>query len=114
MLLEKNWGFIREYTLNQVCTVKMLTIEAGKQMSLHYHRLRDDMWIILDDGLEAQVGHERFKPSAGDEFVITAGTPHGIVGAEKTGRVLEIDFGYATEDDTLLAEPDEEATGAMD
>lgn len=101
MILEKKWGVIREYTLNQVCTVKMLSIEAGKQMSLHLHRLRDDMWIILDDGLEVQVGEERFRPSAGDEFVITAGTSHAIYGHETSGRVLEIDFGYATEDDTI-------------
>jgi mannose-6-phosphate isomerase len=99
MLLEKSWGLIKEYTLNQVCTVKIIVIAAGQSTSLHYHRLRDDMWIILDGGLEVQVGEKRHFPREGDEFVIKAGTEHRIIARETPGRVLEIDFGYSTGDD---------------
>jgi mannose-6-phosphate isomerase-like protein (cupin superfamily) len=101
MILEKSWGLIKSYTLNQVCTVKMVMVSAGEHTSLHYHRLRDDMWIIIDDGLEVQIGEEKHYPSAGDEFVISAGTPHRIKAGGKPGRVLEIDFGFTTEDDVL-------------
>jgi mannose-6-phosphate isomerase len=104
MILEKDWGLIKEYTLNQVCTVKLLALAPGMHTSLHHHRLRDDMWIILDDGLEVQVGEERSFPREGDEFVIGAGTPHAIFAHDTAGRVLEIDFGFTTEDDTLLEE----------
>jgi len=105
MILEKSWGLIKEYTLNQVCTVKIILISAGHTTSLHYHRLRDDMWIILDSGLEVQVGDKRFHPREGDEFVIKAGVEHRIVAGETPGRVLEIDFGYTTEDDVQYMEP---------
>lgn len=107
MLLEKSWGLIKEYTLNQVCTVKIIVIAAGQSTSLHYHRLRDDMWIILDGGLEVQVGDKRHFPREGDEFVISAGTEHRITAGETPGRVLEIDFGYTTEDDVSYMEPSE-------
>ncbi|HEY5532279.1 MAG TPA: cupin domain-containing protein [Candidatus Anoxymicrobiaceae bacterium] len=105
MLLEKSWGFIREYTVNQVCTVKVMLIAAGQSTSLHYHRLRDDMWIILDNGLEVQVGNEKFFPREGDEFVIKAEVEHKITAGDKPVRVLEIDFGYSTEDDVSYLEP---------
>jgi mannose-1-phosphate guanylyltransferase/mannose-6-phosphate isomerase len=101
MILEKPWGIIKEYTLNQVSTVKMLLVAPGHETSVHYHRLRDDMWVILDDGLEVQVGGEVFHPKAGDEFVIRAGTPHRITAPGEAGRVLEIDFGFTTEEDTF-------------
>lgn len=104
MILEKSWGIIKEYTLNQVCTVKMIEIAAGEATSLHYHRLRDDMWVILDDGLEVQVGETRHSPRAGDEFVINAGTPHSIIAGSTPGRVLEIDFGFTMEEDTVHVE----------
>jgi mannose-6-phosphate isomerase-like protein (cupin superfamily) len=108
MILEKTWGLIKEYTLNQVCTVKMILISAGQSTSLHYHRLRDDMWIILDGGLEVRVGDQTFYPREGDEFVIKSGVEHQIIAGETPGRVLEIDFGFTTEDDVHHMEPGRE------
>lgn len=106
MILEKPWGIIKEYTLNQVCTVKMIVIASGQSTSLHYHNLRDDMWVILDDGLKVQVGDEKHEPSAGDEYVIRAGTKHRITAGTIPGRVLEIDFGFTSEEDVVAAEDD--------
>jgi mannose-6-phosphate isomerase-like protein (cupin superfamily) len=111
MILEKSWGLIKEYTLNQMSTVKMIVVSTGKSTSLHYHNLRDDMWVILDDGLEVQVGEQVYHPNAGDEFVIHAGTKHSISAADKPGRVLEIDFGFTTEDDVFHSEEREEESG---
>jgi mannose-6-phosphate isomerase len=104
MILEKSWGLIKEYTLNQISTVKMIVVAAGESTSLHYHNLRDDMWVILDDGLEVRVGEQVYHPSAGDEFVIRAGTKHSIAAGAEPGRVLEIDFGFTTEDDVFHRE----------
>jgi len=39
--------------------------------------------------------------------VIRAGTKHSIAAVDKPGRVLEIDFGFTTEDDVLHAEEQE-------
>jgi len=101
MILEKSWGVIKTYVLNQTCTVKMLFLAAGESTSFHSHRLRDDMWIVLDEGLEVVVGDRTFYPKAGDEFVILAGTKHRIKAGDSPGRVLEIDFGYTMEDDVV-------------
>lgn len=107
MLLEKPWGIIKEYTLNQVCTVKVIAIKPWQQTSVHYHRLRDDMWVILDDGLEVQVDDETYHPSEGDEFIIKAGVRHRLRAGEKPGRVLEIDFGFTAQEDIYHLEDGE-------
>ncbi|MDD5748408.1 MAG: cupin domain-containing protein [Actinomycetota bacterium] len=110
MILEKSWGLIKTYVSNQTCTVKLLLISPGKSTSLHSHRLRDDMWIVLDDGLQVVIGDEVFEPKAGDEFVIPAGVKHRI-SAREVGRVLEIDFGYTMEEDICYFEPADSVEG---
>lgn len=100
MLLEKPWGTIEAYTVNQPCTVKLITINPGQETSLHYHKLRDDLWIILDDGLEVTIGDKVFRPSEGEEFMVPAEGLHKLRSLGKKGRVLEIDIGFTSEDDT--------------
>ena len=98
--LEKPWGFIKAYALNQPCTVKVITVEPDQETSLHYHKLRDDVWIILDEGLEVTIEGETFSPREGEEFMIPAEKRHKIRSLGKRGRVLEIDIGFTSEDDT--------------
>ncbi len=80
--------------------MKLITLEPDQQTSLHFHLLRDDMWVVLDDGLEVRIGDETYVCHEGDEFVITAEQPHMIKSAGIKGRVLEINFGFTSEDDT--------------
>jgi mannose-6-phosphate isomerase-like protein (cupin superfamily) len=98
--LEKPWGEVRVYTMNQTSTVKLITLEPNQETSIHYHQLRDDMWVILDDGLEVRIGERVYRPRAGDEFVIPAEQSHQIRSLGGRGKVLEIDFGFTSEDDT--------------
>lgn len=100
MFLEKPWGNIRAYVLNQPCTVKIITVEPGQETSLHYHKLRDDMWIMLDGGLEVTINDRVFEPAEGEEFMVPAMGLHKIRSLGKRGRVLEIDIGFTSEDDT--------------
>ncbi len=104
MLVKKPWGFFNQLVVDQTCSVKLITILPNQQTSLHYHHLRDDVWVILADGLEVQIGEEVHKPSAGEEFVIPAEKKHRIISKEKGGRVLEIAFGHTDEKDIIRLE----------
>jgi len=97
--MEKPWGNIKAFTLNQPCTVKLITINAGQETSLHYHKLRDDMWVVIDEGLELTIGKEVFHPNVGEEYMVPAEQVHKIRSLGKRGRVLEIDIGFTSEDD---------------
>jgi mannose-1-phosphate guanylyltransferase/mannose-6-phosphate isomerase/mannose-1-phosphate guanylyltransferase/mannose-6-phosphate isomerase len=99
--MDKPWGNIKAYTLNQPCTVKLITINPKQETSLHYHKLRDDMWVIMDEGLELTIGKEVFHPAVGDEFMVPAEQMHKIRSLGERGRVLEIDIGFTSEDDTF-------------
>lgn len=107
MIVEKPWGKVATFALNQPSSVRIITIEPGQETSEHYHQLRDEMWVVLDDDLRIQIGNRVVEAKSGEEFVVRAEEPHRIsnIGSRR-GRVLEIAHGYTTEDDTFRLQDD--------
>jgi mannose-6-phosphate isomerase len=105
MIIDKPWGKVITYALNQPSSVRVITVEPGKETSVHYHRMRDETWVVLDPGLTIEIGNRVVEAQPGDEFTIPAEETHRIrcVGTSR-GRILEIAYGYTSEDDTQRLE----------
>jgi mannose-6-phosphate isomerase len=101
MIIEKPWGRVVTYAHNQPSTVRVITVQPGQETSVHFHRMRDETWVVLDPGLTVEVGERAVAASPGEEFVIPAEQTHRIRcdGAEP-GRILEVAYGYTAEDDS--------------
>ena len=107
MIIDKPWGKVVTYALNQPSSVRVITVEPGQETSVHYHQMRDEMWVVLDAGLTVQIGNRTVEAGPGEEFIVSAETTHRLSNrGEHRGRVLEIAYGYTTEDDTLRLEDD--------
>jgi mannose-6-phosphate isomerase len=107
MIIDKPWGKVVTYALNQPASVRVITVEPGQETSVHFHRLRDEMWVVLDPGLTIMIGNRVVEAKPGDEFQVAAETAHRIANRSAArGRVLEIAYGYTTEDDTQRLEDD--------
>jgi mannose-6-phosphate isomerase-like protein (cupin superfamily) len=107
MIVTKPWGKVVTYALNQPSSVRVITVEPGQETSVHYHQMRDEMWVVLDAGLTVQIGNRTVEAQGGEEFMVSAETTHRISNrGERRGRVLEIAYGYTTEDDTMRLEDD--------
>jgi mannose-6-phosphate isomerase len=107
MIVDKPWGRVTTFSLNQPSSVRIITVEPGHETSEHYHQLRDELWIVLDEGLKVQIGNRVVDARPGDEFVVSAEEPHRITNTgARRGRVLEIAHGYTTEDDTFRLQDD--------
>lgn len=105
MIVDKPWGTVVTYALNQPSSVRVITVQPGQETSVHYHRMRDEMWVVLDAGLEIEVGNRVTQPAPGEEFVIPAEETHRIrCAGSEAGRILEIAYGYTSEDDSLRLE----------
>ena len=105
MIVDKPWGKVATYALNQPSSVRMITVEPAQETSVHYHRMRDEMWVVLDPGLTVEIGNRVVEAQAGEEFMVAAEETHRIRNLGSTrGRVLEIAYGYTTEDDTQRLE----------
>ncbi len=105
MIIEKPWGKVATYALNQPSSVRIITVEPGCETSIHFHRMRDETWVVLDPGLAIEVGERVMEPLPGEEFVIPVEQTHRIrcTGSEP-GRILEIAYGYTSEDDSMRLE----------
>jgi mannose-6-phosphate isomerase-like protein (cupin superfamily) len=101
MIIEKPWGRVVTYAHNQPSTVRVITVEPGQETSVHYHRMRDETWVVLDPGLTVEIGERSVSASPGEEFVIPAEQTHRIrCDGPLPGRILEVAYGYTTEDDS--------------
>jgi mannose-6-phosphate isomerase len=71
-VVEKPWGKFEQYTQNILSTVKVITIQPGGALSLQYHHLRDELWVVLDAGakIELATGLSSPKWATGFSFLV--------------------------------------------
>ncbi len=105
--VRRPWGDFRQFAFNQDCTVSLMTVNPGTRLSLQSHTGRAELWIVLDDGAEVQVGDAIRACKAGDEIWIPAGERHrlGCPGPAPV-RVLEVAFGNWQQTDITRYEDD--------
>ncbi len=102
ILLDKRpWGFFKQYAHNQQCTVKIITVKEGGILSSQSHENRDELWVVLDKGLQVELDGKVHHPEPGDEIVIPRKTVHRLSCKSGQGRVLEVSFGYFDENDIV-------------
>jgi len=97
--VKRIWGWFCQYTNNEKSTVKILCVRPNKSLSLQSHKNRDEMWVVLDNGLKVEVGKETFIPSRDDVFIIPKNTKHRLSSIGGMARILEISFGEFDEED---------------
>jgi mannose-1-phosphate guanylyltransferase/mannose-6-phosphate isomerase len=105
-LVHRPWGSFHQYAFNEDVTVSLMTVKAGQRLSLQSHTGRAELWIVLDDGAEVQVGETITQPRAGDEIWIRAGEKHRLASIGPDVRVLEVAFGNWQQEDITRYEDD--------
>jgi mannose-1-phosphate guanylyltransferase/mannose-6-phosphate isomerase len=105
-IARRPWGVIREYARNEPCTVWIIEMQPGQAGSLQSHALHEELWIMLDDGAEVQVGEKVLRPRAYDEVMIHRGVKHRLstAHADHPVRMLEVMFGEVRDDDKVRYE----------
>jgi len=101
---KRPWGMFERFTLNEISTVKILTINPKQKFSLQYHKNREELWRFLDNPAKVTIGRKTFRVNKGDEFIIPKKTNHRIEAYSKTVKVLEISFGKFNEKDIVRLE----------
>ena len=105
--VERPWGKFRQYAWNSECTVSLMEVKPGCRLSLQSHSGRAELWIVLDDGAQVQIGDAVRDCAAGEELWIGANERHrlGCVGSRPC-RVLEVAFGNWQQEDIARFEDD--------
>ena len=104
--MERPWGHYREYARNEPCTVWLVEMRPGESGSLQSHQHFDELWTLLDDGAEVQVGERVWRPQAFEEVWIPRGTKHRLSNVHGTRpiRMFEVAYGQVSDEDKLRFE----------
>ncbi len=106
MIDKRQWGNFKQFTYNEISTVKILEVHPGKRLSLQSHQQREELWVALDDGAIIEIGDESRTLKSGEAVFIPTLTKHRLSSQLKTVRVLEISFGNFDEGDITRYEDD--------
>ncbi len=99
------WGKFERFAYNEPCTVKLLYIEPGEELSLQYHQNRDEFIKIIQGQGEVTIGDKKMLAKKGDEFFIPKTTKHRVKAMNgEEMEILEISFGKFDENDEIRLE----------
>lgn len=102
-IVKKPWGSFKQFALNKKCTVKILEVNPGEELSLQSHKKRRERWYFLANGI-AQIGSKKKKVKQGEVIKIDKNIPHRLIAGKNKVEVLEISFGNFDERDEIRFE----------
>ncbi len=109
----KLWGSEEWLVNNEIYCAKYLNLCKGYQCSLHYHKIKDETFYILDGEVELEVsvlpdgeGYslETRKLSKGDQIRIAPGTIHRFRSVTPTSKILEVSTTHFDNDSYRIEE----------
>ncbi len=105
---ERPWGRFQSFVTNESVTVKVITVEPGRRLSLQRHAHRAELWQVLDDvPLDVTVDDRTWTAARGEQIWIPVGSVHRLGNScAEAGRILEVGFGHFDEDDIERFEDD--------
>jgi mannose-6-phosphate isomerase len=93
--VEKPWGYELVWALTDRYCGKLLHVRAGEQLSLQFHNVKDESWLVYEGRAELELAHageaetrlEVVGPGAAFRF--TPGTVHRVRALEDT-TIIEV------------------------
>ena len=96
---KRPWGNFEQFTLNEVSTIKIITVDAGQAFSLQKHKKRSEFWKILSGEGFITHGEEREPVEIGKLYSLPTGFLHRMESTTSPVVFLEIALGEFDESD---------------
>jgi len=92
--IDKPWGWELVWAEAEAYVGKLLFVRAGHSLSLQYHVVKDESWLVREGRASLELGEldgelEAVEIRPGDAFRFRPGTVHRITAIEDT-LVLEV------------------------
>jgi mannose-6-phosphate isomerase-like protein (cupin superfamily) len=93
--VDKPWGYELIWAVTDIYVGKVLFVKAGESLSLQYHEMKDESWLIqsgrakIELGAVGDEGLSEAVVGSGAAFHYTPGTVHRITAVEDT-TILEV------------------------
>ena len=92
--IDKPWGWELVWAEAEQYVGKLLFVRAGQSLSLQYHEVKDESWLVQEGRARLELGAvggalEELEIGPGDAFRYRPGTVHRVTAIEDT-MVLEV------------------------
>jgi mannose-6-phosphate isomerase len=92
--VEKPWGWELVWAETEDYAAKLLFVQAGESLSLQYHELKDESWLVQDGRARLELGDvggdlETIEIAPGDAFRFRPRTVHRVTAIDDT-LVIEV------------------------
>lgn len=102
-IVPKLWGYEKWLENNEKYCSKIMGLNKGYQCSLHYHKIKDETFLVTKGHIRMEVGEEILHMREGHFVRITPGTLHRFRGLEDS-EFLEISTHHEEEDSYRIEE----------
>lgn len=102
-IVPKVWGYEKWLENNDKYCSKFFFLKQGHQCSLHYHKIKDETFIILKGNIRLELGDQVLYMREGNFCRITPGTLHRFRGLEDS-EFLEVSSHHDEADSYRLEE----------
>jgi mannose-6-phosphate isomerase len=92
--VDKPWGWELIWAESEIYVGKLLLVRAGQSLSLQYHEVKDESWLVREGRATLELGNvggslETGEITAGDAFRYRPGTVHRVTAIEDT-LIIEV------------------------
>ena len=99
--VEKPWGWELVWAEAGDYVGKLLFVRAGESLSLQYHEVKDESWLVQEGRARLELGDvggelETFEIAPGDAYRLRPGTVHRMTAVEDT-LVVEVSTNHLTD-----------------
>lgn len=92
MFAEKSWGSYRVLDADEASMTIKVTLNPGKSMNYHNHKLRDEVWVVTGGHGRALLDDKMKNIKAGDVLTMSAGCKHAVF-ADTELKLVEVQLG---------------------
>ena len=96
------WGTQTQLTLNESTSVAFLKVNPGQALSEQSHKLRSELWIVLEGEMDVELDSKILRLSGlGAKVFIPAGAHHRAYGLDQQCTYMEIAYGHYDPEDIV-------------
>jgi len=99
--IERPWGNFRQFTHNELSTIKIITVKPNEILSLQSHKNRSEFWYVISGAGTVEIEGIKKDTIVGDEHEIEIGEKHRLGAGPNGIQVLEIATGDFNESDII-------------
>ena len=92
MFSEKSWGSYQVIAVDEGSMTVKVTLNPGHGMHYHSHKLRDEVWTVVDGTGIATVDDEKIPVKPGDVICMKTGQKHKVEATTEL-KIIEVQIG---------------------